>query len=350
MFEFLIAKTAIWPWLFDQSDDIGVFLRIAGKDLIRWYAICILTGAYLCLVRCRYELKKQNKEPDYFDNLFMMVIPIALVGARLWYVISEWDSYIIDGKFSFANAIDFRSGGLAVQGGVLFGVAFGIYYVTKIKKKYTVGYCVDLAVPSIFIGQIVGRLGNFFNGEVYGKLVSRGSLSWWIPRFVIDYCTGTGSSSQVAEEMVHIPLFYVEGLCNIVGYVLIGYVAWRFWKKYRKPFQVASLYFIWYGTVRLILEPLRDNAYIMQDNVLGLKTSIFMSIVYIIIGVAAFVFFEIYYWKTPFEKIYVNEKQEALEKQIKEKHDAELQAKIDAKKAEIRARKAQEQKGQTDEK
>lgn len=339
---FLIAKNAIWPWLFDHSDDIGVFLRIAGKDLIRWYAICILTGFFLCLVRCRQAFKKLGYDKNYFDDALLIIIPVAIVGARLWYVISEWKSFIVDGKFSFLNAINIMEGGLAVQGGVIFGVAVGIFYFTKIKNKYPISLCVDIAVPSIFLGQIVGRWGNFFNGEVYGKLVDRSSLSWWIPRFIIDYCTGTGSASQVAEEMVHIPLFYIEGLCNLVGFILIGVVAWKFWKKFRKPYQLGALYFIWYGLVRLILEPLRDDAFIMQNNFLGVKTSIMMSIIFIAVGVILFVFLEIYYWKVPFEEIYINKKRLLQEQEQEEKHQAELQAKIEAKKAEIRARKAKE--------
>lgn len=346
-----IAKTAIWPWLFDHNDDIGVFLRFNGKDLIRWYAICILLGMVLCLLRCRKELKYKGLPEDYYDNFFFSVIPIALVGTRLWYVIANFSEFN-KGNFidSFLAIIGFSNGrfelsGLAVQGGVLFGVLWGIIYFSKIKKKYPLGLHFDICVSSIFIGQILGRWGNFFNGEVYGKLVDRSKLSWWIPSFVIDYCTGIGSNSQIGKSSVHIPLFYIESMINIIGFILIGVLAWRFWKKFRKPYQVGFLYFIWYGTVRLCLEPLRDDQFIMP-GFLKLPASMFMSIIYIIIGVVGFIVAFIYYRnvKDIDDAYMVNyfKKQEAEKQTL---HDEELNKKIEAKKAEIRARKNGEMNG-----
>ncbi len=338
----LSDKNGFWPWLFNRDEsDFGVFLRI-GKFTIAWYAVCILCGMVLCLMRCRHELKKKGLPADYYDNFFLSVIPIALVGTRLWYVVSNIDQFhsLLD-VIGYDKATGtFNLSGLAVQGGVVFGVIWGFIYFIFIKKRYTLGFHFDLIIPSVLIGQILGRWGNFFNGEVYGIVVERSKISWWIPKFIIDYCTGTGVNSQVGASQVHLPLFYIESIINVVGYILIGYVIWRFWKKFRRPFQVGSLYFIWYGTVRLCLEPLREPEYIMVQN--GIRTSILMSIIYIVIGVAVFVFAAIYFRKLPYEKIYVNEAAERLEQQQKEEHDRLLNEKIEAKKAEIRARKALE--------
>ena len=353
----LAVKNGIWPWLFDHSDDIGVFLRIGGKDLIRWYAICILTGFIVCLLRAHRELKKRGYPADYYDNFFFTVIPMAIVGGRLWYVFSEPDSFFKGGFWnSFLSIIGYTPGvgfalsGLAVQGAVVLSVAWGCFYFTKIKKQIKLGFHFDLVLPSILIGQVIGRWGNFFNGEVYGKLVDRSTL-WWIPRFIIDYCTGTGSLSQVGETSVHIPLFYIEGLINLVGFILLGVVLWKFWKKGRRPFQLGSLYFVWYGTVRLLLEPLRVNEFIMTRKIFGLevRTSIFMSILYIVLGVALFVIFGLIYRKKSLEEGYRNDKYELAIAKEKEEKERILNEKIEAKKAEIRARKAKEkQDGQDD--
>ena len=350
MFLNLTANNGIWPWLFDHNDDIGVFLRLGGKDLIRWYAVCILLGALIALYRCKLELKKKNMPTDYYDNFFLSVIPISIIGARVWYIISQPDSFLKGNFFDSFKAMigftgnGFNLAGLAIQGGVLFGLIWGIIYFTFIKKRYPVALHVDLIVPAIFIGQIFGRWGNFFNGEVYGTKVPREALSWWIPKFIIDYCTGNGVLSQVGDGNVHVPLFYIEGLLNLIGFIVIGIVLWKFWKKGRKPFQIASLYFIWYGVVRLCLEPLREAEFIMTRPIFGVevRTSIMMSIIFIVLGVVAFVFFAIFYRKLPYEKIYVNEAAEEQERLEREAKEAELQAKIDAKKAEIRARKAKE--------
>ena len=347
---FLIAKTGIWPWLFDHSDDIGVFLRIGGRDLIRWYAICILTGFILCLFRVKHQLKKQNLPTDYYDNFFFTVIPIAIIGGRLWYVISEPDSFF-NGSFwdNFLSIIGYTPGGgfalagLAVQGAVLFSIAWGCFYMTRIKKQIKLGFHFDLVLPTILIGQIIGRWGNFFNGEVYGKLVERSSL-WFIPKFIIDYCTGTGSLSQVGETSVHIPLFFVESMINLVGFILIGVILYNKWHKGRKPYQIGSFYFIWYGTIRLLLEPLRENEYIMSRTIFGLevRTSILMSIIYIILGVGLFIFAMIYYRNKTLEEGYRNEEYEAKILKQKEEDEAILNKQIEEKKAEIRQRKLKE--------
>ena len=347
----MIVKNGIWPWLFDHSDDIGVFLRLGGNDLIRWYAVCILTGFLLCLWRAHIELKRHGYPADFYDNFLFSVLPIAILGGRIWYIVSEPSSFIKDTAWeSFLSMVGYTPGhgfalsGLAVQGAVIFGVAWGIFYFTKIKPQIKVGFHYDLIIPSILIGQVVGRWGNFFNGEVYGKVVSRSSL-WFIPKFAIDYCTGTGADSQLGLSEVHIPLFYIESLINLVGFILLAFVLWRYWTKGRKPFQLGSLYFVWYGTVRLLLEPLRMDEYIMQREIFGLhvRTSILMSILYIAFGVISFVVFGIIYRHKTLEEGYRNDKYEAKQAAIKEAKDKELNEKIEAKKAEIRARKAKEQ-------
>lgn len=357
VFNFLAEQTnGIWPWLKTQNEsDFGVFLRLGDLE-IRWYAICILLGAILALYRCKFELKKKGLPSDYYDNFFMSVIPISLVGARLWYVISQPDQFD-----SFLDIIGYSNGtfnlaGLAVQGGVLFGLIWGVIYFKFIKKRYPLALHIDLIVPSIFIGQVLGRWGNFFNGEVFGKLVDRKTL-WYIPSFIINNATNGNTDPMISNgqalanignqagcQMVNIPLFYVEGALNLIGFILIGIIAWKFWKKFRKPYQIGSLYFIYYGIVRLCLEPLRVNEFIMTREIFGFEvpTSILMSIIFIVLGVAAFVASAIIYRKLPYEKIYVNEAAEALEQKQKEEKEADLMQKIEAKKAEIRARKAKE--------
>ena len=336
-----------WPYLRSKEDsDFGVFLRI-GNFEIRWYAILILTGALLCLWRAHYELKRRKMPEDYYDNFFLSVIPISIIGARVWYVISQIDEFkTASGSLDFLAMLGYNKAagmielsGLAIQGGVIFGVIWGVIYFKKIKTRYPLGLHFDLIVPSILIGQIVGRWGNFFNGEVYGKFVNKKTL-WWIPKFIVNKCTLGSIGSQAGSENVHLPLFYIEGIINLVGFILIGVIIWRYWKKFRKPYCVGALYFIWYGVVRLCLEPLRDDKFIMQNG--NVRTSILMSILYIIFGVCLFIFAQIYFRKVPYEKIYVNEAAEALEKEKQEKDEAILNQQIEAKKAEIRARKAKE--------
>ena len=339
----LSNQNGFFPYLKTKAgEDFGVFLRL-GNFQIAWYAVFIITGMVICLLRCRHELAKKGAPKDYYDNFFFSVIPIALVGTRLWYVVCNLDQFptFLDVLGYDTTTHTINLSGLAVQGGVVFGVVWGFIYFAFIKKRYPLGFHFDLIIPSILIGQALGRWGNFFNGEVYGITVNRSYLKWWIQKFIIDYCTGTGTASQAGAENVHIPLFYIESIINIIGFILIAYVIWRFWKKGRKPFQVGSLYFIWYGTVRLCLEPLRDPEYIMGEQY-NVRTSMIMSIIYIIVGLSFFIYGAIKYHKVPYERIYINEAYEAEENRKKEEHDRILNEKIAAKKAEIRARKASE--------
>ena len=130
----LAATNGLWPWLSSKEEsDFGVFLRL-GDIEIRWYAICILLGAVLALVRCRNQLKKRGMPEDFYDNFFLSVIPLSLLGARLWYVISQPHQFIKDNVFdTFLAIIGFSNGtfnlaGLAVQGGVLVGLIWGCIY------------------------------------------------------------------------------------------------------------------------------------------------------------------------------------------------------------------------------
>ena len=134
------TKNGIWPWLFDKDADFGIFLKLGNLE-IRWYAICILLGALIALVRCRYELKKKGLPSDFYDNFFLSVIPLSILGARIWYCISEPDSFMKGNFFDSLLAIvgftgkGFELSGLAVQGGVLAGLIWGVCYFKFIKKR-----------------------------------------------------------------------------------------------------------------------------------------------------------------------------------------------------------------------
>ena len=341
---YFLSQSGFWPWLFTKDDsDFPIFLRL-GNFEIRWYAILILTGALLCLFRCNHIAKKRGMGDNYYDTVFILAMLAAIVGARLWYVIADSANH----DWTFLEAIGFSNGrfqfsGLAIQGGVIFGAAAGIAYIMIKKKRYPIALHCDIAIPSIFIGQIIGRWGNFFNGEVYGREVARSSL-WYVPRFIIDNCTLADSTigSQAGYSNVYAPLFYIEGLLNLAGYILIGVILWRYWKWHRKPFNIAALYFIYYGVVRIIMEPLRDPSFIMNMNVFGheINTSIFMSAAFILFGVIVIIVTQIVYRGMPFEKIYIKEAEEAKISLMEQEEQEQLQRDIAMKKAEIRARNA----------
>lgn len=250
---------------------------------LTWYSIFILSGAAIAYYFAKhfYQKDKDSKlYPTLIDDLFIIVFPAGIVGARLWYVISDWSYY----SSNWISILKMWEGGLAIQGGVMGGIIAGILYYKFKKVKYPLEKLFDLILPNILIAQAIGRWGNFFNKEVYGACVNRNSLSF-IPNFILNNMDVCGSS------LVAQPLFLYESILNTIGFVLISLVLRQFLTK-RKNGDLAAFYLIWYGLIRLLMEPLRNEEYIMRVWG-GISLSIATSIFFIIIGVSMFVFFRI---------------------------------------------------------
>ncbi len=288
-----------------------VALRLWGLE-IRWYAIFILTGAILAFLWARHQLKKDGKDPRMYDTFFIFVVPIAIVGARLWYVLGDLQDFV--GK-DFLYIINPASGGLAIQGGVIAGVLFGLIYFKKRYKEVPLSYHLDTIVPSVLIGQILGRWGNFMNQEVYGACVAQNKL-WFIPSFILENVSDACPYGQVSQ-----PLFLYESFLNLIGFILIAIVLRNFWKKNRKPGDLCACYFIWYGLVRAILEPMRESEYIMEF--LGMPLSVVTSVLFVLFGIGVMIFTRCYpkTKKITFENLYVNEYTIQFEKEKKERRE-----------------------------
>lgn len=274
----------------------AVAIQIGSLE-IRWYAIFILTGAILAFLWVRAQLKRDGRDPSMYDTFFVLVIPIALLGARLWYVVGDLDEFV--GK-DFLYIINPASGGLAIQGGVMAGILFGIIYFRKKYKEVPLSYHLDTIVPAVLIGQILGRWGNFMNQEVFGKCVDGDSL-WFIPNFILEQVNEGGCSVGMYNQ----PLFLYESFFNTIGFVLIAVVLRNLWKKYRKPCDLCACYLIWYGLVRFILEPFRIEKFIMKFA--GIPLSIATSILFIVAGIAIMIFARFYFKDKSFENLYIND-------------------------------------------
>ena len=146
--------------------------------------------------------------------------------------------------------VDVRNGGLAIQGGALLGMVSGILFAVKFRKYINIRWLVDVCIPTILIAQAVGRWGNFFNQEVYGATASVDAW-WFLPKMIRENMVIAGS--------FRIPLFFIESLINICGYFIIRYPIGKCLKKHLKQGDQAFMYVLWYGLVRVSLEPLRDG-------------------------------------------------------------------------------------------
>ncbi len=233
---------------------------------IAFYAIFILVGAFYVYALCDHHFYVHYGKHGELDGSFIVGLVMGIVGARVWYVIGNWSSEF-KGK-GFTNMIAIWNGGLTVIGGVIFGIGFGalwFWLVHRKKKEYSLLVMMDFVVPCILIAQAVGRWGNFFNIEVYGNLVSESYWSW-LPTIVVNNLAFSGGGRPVAEGMIHVPLFFIEGVVNIAGYYLIMDLFGKKLRKYLENGDLAISYVIFYGLVRTFMEPLRYSTYNMGSN------------------------------------------------------------------------------------
>ena len=146
---------------------------------IRWYSvimmIAILIGSSIVLK----EAKKKGFTEDFISNLFFYTIICAVIGARLYYVAFNFSAYQND----LLGILRIWEGGLAIHGGIIGGLLFIIYYTKKYKVNTLL--LLDIIVVGLIIGQVIGRWGNFLNGEAYGPITTYETLkSLFIPEFI----------------------------------------------------------------------------------------------------------------------------------------------------------------------
>lgn len=244
--------------------DVKTFVQI-GSFAIAWYAILIVGGAYIAYMISRHNLRKAGYEDEDVDNIFIGVLGFGIVGARLWYVLFYNLSGYLQDPISI---IMVRDGGLAIQGGLFFGAAFGYYYVKK--RNISFMHWLDAILPNVLIAQAIGRWGNFMNQEAYGYAVPESFFNGF-PSFIKDMMYINGQ--------YHLPTFLFESVLNVVGWVLIVLVLKRFSKLKRGDLSFA--YLMWYGVVRFWVEGFRTDSLMFM----GIRTAQFVSLVFIAVGI-----------------------------------------------------------------
>ena len=243
---------------------------------IQWYGIIISIGIVLSfLLFYRLAVKKEQIASDNVYTLTLWVVPIAIVGARITYVLTRWDYY---SQTDFLTMINIRGGGLAIYGAIIFGLITVLIY-DKIKKLNSLTV-LDALAPAVMLGQIIGRWGNFVNGEAYGWTENVEQFPWrmWLEKVVVD------GETLVGEHLVH-PTFIYESLWNLLGLVLILTVLYRY-KKFNG--QIFCAYMGWYGFGRFFIEMIRADSLYIFGNI---KFSVFTGAVCFIGAVICWIIF-----------------------------------------------------------
>ncbi len=311
----LLLVYMIFSFLYKYPYDIHLepnildpyFLRFNNFE-IRWYAICVVGGACTVALYGYYGFAKRcHLDSDTTLTGVTFGIVSGVLGARLYYVIFEhqnisFDDGIIKGLIDIINP---ASGGLAIHGGIYACAIFVFVYCIIKKIKFL--ELIEIVLPLLMLGQVIGRWGNFFNQEAYGPLVNgynghplssseliaqRETLRHLlVPNFVIDqmYLTSKVTYEGVTHYVTgyYHPTFFYESMANIIG--AFGYI---FLRKYSKKIYVGDgicFYLTWYGFVRFFIELLRQDPLIIPLFGIKFKVAILTSILFFIAGITLFV-------------------------------------------------------------
>lgn len=238
-----------------------------GPISIRWYAICIVSGLILAVYLSMKEAPRKKINPDDIIDFILIAFPLAIVGARLYYVIFEWGYY----SQHLGEIFAIWNGGIAIYGGLLTG-ALVLYLFSRRRLIEPIDF-LDIAAPSVMIAQSIGRWGNFFNQEAYGTAVK--SLNY-LPSFIRDQMYIDGSYRQ--------PTFLYESIWNLLGFLLI--LILRRKPQFLRQGEITAFYLIWYGFGRMIIEGMRTDSLMFA----GLRVSQWLSMILILVGLAIIIY------------------------------------------------------------
>lgn len=236
-----------------------------GFIKIYWYSIMILLGVFIGGSIILKESRRYKIPEDFMINIITLTLIFGIIGARLYYVIFNFGYY----KNNLLDILKIWEGGLAIHGGLIFGIIF-IYFYTKKYKVNTLRF-LDIAVPGVIIAQAMGRWGNFFNGEAHGPATTLEFLTKiHLPQFIIDGMNIHGVYYQ--------PTFLYESIWCLIGFIIMLLFRRRY---YRKIGQTTAFYMIWYGIGRFLIESIRTDS-LMLGN---LKMAQIVSIILVIVGI-----------------------------------------------------------------
>ncbi len=250
---------------------------------IAFYGIIIGIGMLAGMAVAFSDAKRRGQDPDMYLDFALYAIIFSIIGARLYYVIFEWDMY----KDNLLQILNLRAGGLAIYGGVI-GAVLTLFVFTRIKKVSFFSMA-DSGVLGLITGQIIGRWGNFFNCEAFGGytdnlLAMRIKMSLVNPSMISQELF----DKQIVENgtayiQVH-PTFLYESLWNL------GVLLFMLWYRKRKRFdgEMLWLYFLGYGLGRVWIEGLRTDQLKLPGTPLAVSQLLSAVLVVAAAGVIAY--------------------------------------------------------------
>jgi len=212
---------------------------------VHWYGIILGTAALAGLLLAVQEGKRFGLNPDFFLDLLLIGVPSSIIAARLYYVAFKWDYY----QDHPGEIIQIWNGGIAIYGALIGALLSGFFYIRA--KGFNFWRIADICAPSLLIGQMIGRWGNFVNQEAYGGEVEESFLreTLHIPGFIVNQMN--------VEGVFHHPTFLYESLWSLVGLIILFVIRRR---NFLRAGELLFSYFIWYSIGRFFIEALRTDS------------------------------------------------------------------------------------------
>ncbi|MBP1325504.1 prolipoprotein diacylglyceryl transferase [Leucobacter exalbidus] len=248
------------------------FLQI-GPLRIYFYALCIILGIVLAGVWTARRLGQRGGERGAVFDFLVWSLVLGIIGARLYHVVTHWGDYFGPGKNPL-DAFAFWQGGIAIFGALLGG-AIGVLVASRITGIKFLSFA-DALVPGLLLAQAVGRLGNWFNHELFGGPTS---LPWGLQ---IEASNPAFPIGLPADTLFH-PTFLYEMVWNILGIVVLLAIERKFKPRWG---MFLAMYFIWYGLGRSVTESLRVDPSLLF---LGIRTNVLAAILMVVLGIVLYI-------------------------------------------------------------
>lgn len=245
----------------------GPMLFEWGSIAVRWYGFLIASAVLMGVTLSQYLAKRRQVDPELLADLAIWLVLAAIPAARIYYVVFQWPQY----QNNPGDILAIWKGGIAIHGAILGGTIAALIFAKL--KKVSIWQLADLVVPSLALGQAIGRWGNFFNSEAFGRPTD---LPWklYIPlaNRPLDYAS---------FEYFH-PTFLYESLWNLLVFSLLLFIFFRS-LKLNSPIKIGTLtlfYLIAYSIGRFFVEGLRTDSLMAGQ----LRTAQIVSLILIGLG------------------------------------------------------------------
>ena len=270
----------IFPHLGIVIEHLGRSITLPGGFTIAYYGMIIAAGMLVGVWFAGLDYRRKGLSSELISDYAIFAIPLGIIGARIYYVIFEWEYY----RGDLLKMINIREGGLAIYGGVITGIIVAIIF-TRIKKLNFLCFT-DSFVLALLIGQVFGRWGNFFNCEAFGGYTD--SLFAMRIKEVL-----VSNTSMISDELrahmisdagfnyiqVH-PTFLYESCWNLVTLLVL---IWFGRHRQTSHGQVFGTYLITYGIGRFLIEGLRTDSLLLPGT--GIAVSQLVSVLLLAAGI-----------------------------------------------------------------